>query len=86
VNARTKRCTASIAWSRFAVLGPVPGTNRPLVGIAALSASRPASTPYFASNLTSCSVSPGRVPRFAITQRPSFVCTIDGCGVTPSRA
>ena len=32
------------------------------------------------------SVSPGRVPRFAITQRPSFVCTMDGCGVMPSRA
>jgi hypothetical protein len=42
--------------------------------------------PYFSSNATSRAVSPGRVPRFAITQRPSFVCTIDGCGVTFSRA
>ncbi len=42
--------------------------------------------PYFSSRVTSAAVSPGRVPRFAITQRPSFVCTIEGCGVMPSRA
>src|SRR5437667_8978731 len=38
-----------MAWSRFSVLGPVPGTNRPLVGKAAFSASRPASMPYFST-------------------------------------
>ena len=68
------------------MLGPVPGTNRPLVGTVAFSGSSPASMPYFSIKPTSCAVSPGRVPRFAITQRPSFVCTMDGCGVTPSRA
>ena len=31
-------------------------------------------------------MSPGRVPRFAITQRPSLVCTMDGNGDTVSRA
>ena len=42
--------------------------------------------PYFSISAISFSPSSGRLPRFAITQRPSLVCAMVGCGDTLSRA
>ena len=72
--------------SRLCFTGPVPGTKRPLLGLAVVSATYPAAMPYLSSNAISFSPSSGRLPRPAITQRPSLVCAMVGAGEIPSRA